>query len=71
MKRRKIAAGNWKMNLTFEEGLDLARKISHFSIPEDVEVILAVPNTHMKATIDMLLHVWQIDVAAQNCQQKS
>jgi len=70
MSRRKIAAGNWKMNTTFEDGMELARKISHASIPEDVEVILGIPYVYLKPAIDMLLHVPKVSVAAQNCHSK-
>lgn len=71
MNRQKIAAGNWKMNLDFEEGLQLARTISHMDIPNDVNVILGIPYVYLKASLDMLLHVPRIDVAAQNCHQES
>lgn len=69
MSRRKIAAGNWKMNLTFEDGMELARKVSHMQVPEDVEVVMGIPSLYLKPAIDMLLHVPRVDVAAQNCHQ--
>ena len=71
MSRRKIAAGNWKMNLEFEEAMDLARKVSHMEVPEDVEVIMGVPSLYLKPCIDMLLHVPRVDISAQNCHQNA
>jgi len=70
MSRQKIAAGNWKMNLDFEEGLQLARTISHMEIPMDANVILGIPHVYLKSALDMLLHVPRVDVAAQNCHQE-
>lgn len=71
MKRNRIVAGNWKMNLGFEEALRLAREISHVSIPDDVEVILGVPFPYLKSIIDMLIHVPKVHVSAQNLHHKS
>lgn len=69
MARQKIAAGNWKMNTTFEDGMELARTVSHMDIPEDVTVVLGIPYVFLKSAIDMLLHVPRVHAAAQNCHQ--
>jgi len=45
--RRKIAAGNWKMNTTLSEGKELLDALSSHDIPSNVEVILCVPSTHL------------------------
>lgn len=71
MARRKIAAGNWKMNTTFETGMNLARKVSHMTIPDDVDVILGIPFLYVKPAVDMLLHVPSVHVSAQNCHEKT
>lgn len=70
MKRKKIIAGNWKMNLGFEEALRLAREVSHFKIPDGTEVILGAPFPYLKSIIDMLLHVPNVHVSAQNLHHK-
>ena len=70
MSRRKIAAGNWKMNTTFQTGMELASKISEANIPSDVEVILGIPSVYLKSAIDMLQQVPRVEVAAQNCHSK-
>ena len=46
---RKIVAGNWKMNTTVEEGNKLAAEVVELSksLPEDVELIIAPPFTHL------------------------
>lgn len=66
MARMKIAAGNWKMNTNFEEGLQLARDLSNANRPDDVLTLLAVPCTHLKSIIDQTLHVPNLEIAAQN-----
>ena len=70
MKRRKIAAGNWKMNTTLEEGLQLARDLANSIRPADVITILGVPYTHLKSIFDQTLHVPNLEIAAQNCHHE-
>jgi triosephosphate isomerase len=67
MSRQMIAAGNWKMNKSFEDGLSLAREISNAQIPDNVEVILSVPFIHLKAIRDMTLPARNLHISAQNC----
>ena len=47
--RKKIVAGNWKMNKNLNEGTDLANELSEklTSSSSDVEIILGVPFTHL------------------------
>ncbi len=71
MSRKKIAAGNWKMNTTLEEGLHLTRSLANEDRNEGVTTILAVPYTHLKTVRDMSLHVNDLHIAAQNCHHKS
>jgi len=70
MSREKIAAANWKMNLTLEEGLQLARELANANRPTDVRTILAVPNLYLKTILDQTLFAPGIDMAAQNCHQE-
>lgn len=69
MPRKKIAAGNWKMNTSLEEGLQITRTIANANKDTDVNIVLAVPFTHLKTIIDMSLNVPNLFVAAQNCSQ--
>lgn len=45
--RRKIAAGNWKMNTTPMEGVELLRGLNKGTFPSDVEMIICAPATHL------------------------
>ena len=47
--RKKIVAGNWKMNTTVPEGVELAKAVVAKSgeVPSDVKLIIATPFTHL------------------------
>ena len=68
--RKRIVAGNWKMNKTFEEAIDLvSEQIIEFRkgrLPMDVEVIFAPPFPFLK-TVSVLIDIPNVHVAAQNC----
>ena len=70
MSRRKIAAGNWKMNKNYDDALQLVRDISATNPPREIHTVLAVPSIYLKNGVDMLMHIIGIDVAAQNCHQE-
>jgi triosephosphate isomerase (TIM) len=66
--RRKIVAGNWKMNTNIDEGLKLAdavKKDAENGLPENVMLILAPPFTHLAGIREILPE--NIGLAAQNC----
>jgi len=64
--RKKIAAGNWKMNTNYKEGVRLATKIAKNKVKEGTEVILAVPFTHLKGVVKHVKKNKRVFVAAQN-----
>lgn len=66
--RKKIAAGNWKMNTTPAEGLKLVSEILDNSseVANDVELIVCPPYTHL-ATIIEKVKGSRVMVGAQNC----
>ena len=69
--RKKIVAGNWKMNKNLNEGTNLVNelleKLRH--LQSDVEVILGVPFTHLYKLASISD---KFSVSAQNCSaQKS
>jgi triosephosphate isomerase len=67
--RKKIIAGNWKMNKTFDEGMALVSEISHMIGAEysgNAEVVIIPPFTHINATSRMLADTL-IKTGAQNC----
>ena len=64
--RKKIVAGNWKMNKNLSEGTDLAKELSEIltSSSTDVEVILGVPFIHLDRVASISD---KFSVSAQNC----
>lgn len=66
--RKKIAAGNWKMNTTPAEGLKLVSEIlgNAAEVANDVELIVCPPYTHL-ATIIEKVKGTRVMVGAQNC----
>jgi len=66
--RRKIVAGNWKMNTTLREGLELARAVkknAEEGLAEGVSLIVAPPFTHLSGIKAVIPD--SIGVSAQNC----
>lgn len=67
--RKKIVAGNWKMNKTLQEGVELAKEVNEkvkAAAAKDVTVIIGTPFIHLSEvakTVDNSL----IAVSAQNC----
>lgn len=67
--RQRIAAGNWKMNLTETEARDLVQSISSKKIPSGTKVILACPSPYL-STINVLAGPNKnVHIAAQNVHQ--
>lgn len=66
--RRKIVAGNWKMNTTPAEGVELLKGVAALkgSIKPEVELIVGVPFTHICCGTEIAKEAG-IAVAAQNC----
>ena len=70
--RRRIVAGNWKMNMNHQEGLKLAKAVDDFLVKNDqggVEVILCPPYIHL-AHLAGLLKAGNISTGAQDCSAK-
>ncbi|NLX62605.1 MAG: triose-phosphate isomerase [Tissierellia bacterium] len=63
--RIPIIAGNWKMNNTLSQSIDLVKKIIEKYLREEVEVVLAVPFTSLYE-VKKLLEGTKIKLAAQN-----
>lgn len=67
--RKNIVAGNWKMNTTIQEGIELARTISDMVSQLDdsnIKVAIAPPFTHL-SEIAKVINPDKICLAAQNC----
>ena len=65
--RKKIAAGNWKMNLSYQEAETLVKNLLNEEIPDDVHVILAVPYVYLSPLSNVIGDNGSIKLAAQNC----
>ena len=66
--RKKIVAGNWKMNTNLQEGIELAKAVAAKSVetPENVGLIVAAPFTHLCAVAEAVKGS-KVEVSAQNC----
>jgi triosephosphate isomerase (TIM) len=69
--RKKIVAGNWKMNTTLQEGLDLAKAVNSLVTENDVNVVLCTPFIHL-TEVCKIIKKKNLFLGAQNCaDQKS
>jgi triosephosphate isomerase len=68
--RKKIVAGNWKMNTTLADGIKLAKDVDSMveKIPTGTTVIVAPPFTHLADISKLLTKVY---LSAQNCASES
>ena len=64
MKRKKIVAGNWKMNMTHDESLNLIEELKQIST-NDVDIKIAPSFTNLNKAVS-LLGSSEIEVTAQN-----
>lgn len=67
--RKKIVAGNWKMNKTLSEGIELAKEVNakvKSLNAGNVTVIVGTPFIHL-AEVNKIVDPSLISVSAQNC----
>ena len=69
--RKKIVAGNWKMNTTVPEGVELAKAVVAKSaeVPVEVGLVVAAPFTHL-APVAAVVKGTRVALSAQNCADK-
>ena len=69
--RKNIVAGNWKMNTTVVEGIELAEAVAAKSseVPSSVQLIIAPPFTHL-VPVSQAIKGTAIGLSAQNCADK-
>lgn len=69
--RKNIVAGNWKMNKSLQEGLELANELNELLKVEtpNCEVVVGTPFIHL-ASVANAVDTQKINVAAQNCADK-
>ncbi|MBD5184520.1 MAG: triose-phosphate isomerase [Bacteroidales bacterium] len=68
--RKNIVAGNWKMNTTLDEGVELANEINTLLKGKDVncDVIVCVPFTHL-TSVNAVLENELVKLGAENCSE--
>jgi len=71
--RKQIAAANWKMNNSLEEGTNLLNEIisSGVQVNDNQTVIFAVPFPYLINAAQQLDNASNMFVAAQNCHNKT
>ncbi len=67
--RRKIVAGNWKMNKSLAEGMELISEIAASPASSEVLKIIACPFIHITVAVQELKALHGFAVAAQNCSE--
>ena len=67
--RKKIVAGNWKMNKSWSEATELSKSLSSgaSAFPEDVQVIISPPSLYLLGLQKEL--PTNIALSAQNCSE--
>lgn len=71
MQRKNIAAGNWKMNMLYADGIALAKQLVKGVSRTDVDVVIGVPYIFLNEVVSIFKGKENIKVAAQNCHQES
>ncbi|MCM1377304.1 MAG: triose-phosphate isomerase [Clostridium sp.] len=68
--RKNIVAGNWKMNTTLNEGVDLANDIYNALKGKKVncDVVICVPFTHL-TTVNAVIEPRVVGLGAENCSE--
>ena len=69
--RKKIVAGNWKMNLNLQEGVALAKEINEAMTAEEpnCDVVICTPFIHL-ASVAKELNASLVGLGAENCADK-
>lgn len=66
--RKQIVAGNWKMNTSLEDGINLANQVKVLAndVAKNVELVLIPPFTHIQQLVNTV-KVTNLKVGSQNC----
>ncbi|MCQ2135816.1 MAG: triose-phosphate isomerase [Bacteroidales bacterium] len=69
--RKNIVAGNWKMNTTVPEGVELAKAVVAASeaVPAEVELVIGTPFTHLYP-VNEVVKGTRVALSAENCADK-
>lgn len=69
--RKKIVAGNWKMNMNLQDGVTLAKEINEALIADkpNCDVVICTPFIHL-ASVAQVLDSKVVGLGAENCADK-
>ncbi|HEY9551214.1 MAG TPA: BT_3928 family protein, partial [Prevotella sp.] len=69
--RKKIVAGNWKMNMNLQEGVALATEINNALVADkpNCDVVICTPFIHL-ASVANVLNQEVVALGAENCADK-
>ncbi len=69
--RKNIVAGNWKMNTTLAEGVELAKQVNEAlkGRTPNCDVVIGVPFTHL-ASVNAVIDSNKLGLGAENCADK-
>ncbi len=70
--RKKIVAGNWKMNMNLQDGVALAKEINEALVADkpNCGVIICTPFIHL-ASVAQVLDAEVVGLGAENCADKA
>ncbi|MDE7437142.1 MAG: triose-phosphate isomerase [Muribaculaceae bacterium] len=68
--RKNVVAGNWKMNTTLEDGVELANQINTLLKGKTVncDVVICVPFTHL-TSVNAVIEPELVKLGAENCSE--
>jgi triosephosphate isomerase len=67
--RKKIVAGNWKMNLNYEEGVSLFSEIAHMAKDElhaNQQLVVCSPSIFLHSLVQLGKSIQNLEIGAQN-----
>lgn len=70
--RKKIIAGNWKMNKPLADGQSLALEVINLAIeevPQDINLVMCVPAIHLASLDDLLKSTAHVHLGAQDMSE--
>ncbi len=69
--RKKIVAGNWKMNMNLQDGVALAKEINEALVADkpNCDVVICTPFIHL-ASVAAVLNPSVVGLGAENCADK-
>ncbi|MBN2349830.1 MAG: triose-phosphate isomerase [Bacteroidales bacterium] len=68
--RKKIVAGNWKMNKNLQDGIELAKQVNQQVLGNNVTVILCTPFIHL-SEVSKVISKDSLFLGAENCASEA